>query len=524
MQLPFMGQVAIDDFYSGTRAAVAGGTTMIIDFVIPSKGEMPLAAYEKWRAWADPKVCIDYAFHVAITWWSEGVKEQMETLVRDKGINSFKIFMAYKDVFQLNDSQMIEVFKACKEFGALAMVHAENGDMVADLQKQMKSLGITGPEGHAMSRPEEVEHEAVTRAIMLSNMNHCPLYVVHVMSKSAADAIVDARKKGQVVFGEPIAASLGTDGSHYFHKCWAHAAGHVLSPPLRPDPSTPKYLMQQLASGGLSCVGTDNCTFNTDQKAMGKDDFTKIPNGVNGVEDRMSVVWTRGVHEGIFDECKFVEVTSTAAAKIFNMYPKKGRIAPGSDADIVIWNPTVKRVISKDTHHQAVNFNIFEGQTVYGAPTYVFSNGVAVLDDGVLRVSNGHGKFVSCKPNCGHVFNLMKHREKTQVPKGVDREPYAGTVAAAGDHASGAGNMSTPVRGAGGDQVQNQHHSASQISPRYSDDTPGSARKVGPQGGMKDMHKSGFKLTGEQEDDNRPIRASSRVLQPPGGGSSFTLG
>jgi dihydropyrimidinase len=505
MQLPFMGQVAIDDFYTGTRAAVAGGTTMIMDFVIPQKGEGLMQAYDKWRGWADPKVCIDYSFHVAVTWWSEGVKEDMEALVKDKGVNSFKMFMAYKDVFQLNDSQMIEVFKACRDIGALAMVHAENGDMVAELQKQVKSLGITGPEGHAYSRPEEVETEAVNRAIMLSGQQHCPLYVVHVMSKSAADAIIHHRQKGQVVFGEPIAASLGTDGSHYFNKCWRHAAGHVLSPPLRADPSTPKYLMQLLASGGLSCVGTDNCTFSSDQKAMGKDDFTKIPNGVNGVEDRMSVVWTRGVVNGILDENKFVAVTSSNAARIFNCYPKKGRIAVGSDADIVVWDPSVKRVISKDTHHQAVDFNIFEGQTVFGAPTFVFSQGVAVLDDGQLRVTAGSGKFVSCKPNCAHVFQLSKHREKTQMPQKVERDAYSGSVA------SGAGSAtSTPTPG-------------KPSSPRYSDDAPSSARKAVPSG-QKDLHASSFQLTGEQDDDKAAARPSSRVLRAPGGGSSFAFG
>ncbi|XP_075266138.1 dihydropyrimidinase-like isoform X3 [Convolutriloba macropyga] len=524
MQLPFMGQVAIDDFYSGTRAAVAGGTTMIIDFVIPQKGEGLLQAYDKWRQWADPKVCIDYSFHVAVTWWSEAVKEEMETLVRDKGVNSFKIFMAYKDVFQLNDTQMIEVFKTCKELGALAMVHAENGDMVAELQKQMKSMGITGPEGHAYSRPEIVESEAVQRVISMGSALKVPVFM-QITGSSSADLIQRARHAGQVVFGEPIAASLGTDGTNYFHKCWAHAAGHVLSPPLRPDPTTPKYLMQQLANGNLDCVGTDNCTFSTEQKALGKDDFTKIPNGVNGVEDRMSVVWTKGVRDGLIDECKFVEVTSSKAAKIFNLYPKKGRIAPGSDADIVVWDPSVKRVISKETHHQAVNFNIFEGQTVYGKPAYVFSQGVAVLEDGNLRVSQGHGKYVSRKPNCSHVYNILRHREQTQKPEAVQRDAYSGAVADA-SFSSPVGKGANSAAGGGG------------TSPRYGgsgdENGPGSAgRKTGPPPGQTDIHKSGFRLDvslsrppnqSRQSDDDRPIRPSSRVNREPGGGSSFTFG
>jgi len=269
-----------------------------------------------------------------------------------------------------------------------------------------------------------------------------------------------------------------------------------------------------MANGNLDCVGTDNCTFSTEQKALGKDDFTKIPNGVNGVEDRMAIVWTKGVKAGLIDECKFVEVTSSKAAKIFNLYPKKGRVAVGCDADIVVWDPNVKRVISKDTHHQAVNFNIFEGQTVYGKPTYVFSQGVAVLDDGTLRVSQGHGKYVSRKPNCSHVYNILKHREQTQKPEAVVREPYNGQVADS-SFSSPAANKSGGGGGGG-------------TSPRYGgagDENGGSsARKTGPPPGQTDIHKSGFRLDGRQADDDRPLRPSSRVTKDPGGGSSFSFG
>ncbi|XP_046407336.1 dihydropyrimidinase isoform X6 [Ischnura elegans] len=247
MELEMMGAKAVDDFYQGTKAAIAGGTTMIMDFVIPAKGESLLEAYDKWRSLADEKVCCDYALHVAVTWWSDKVKEEMALLCKENGINSFKMFMAYKDVFMLEDSELYEVFETCRELGAVAQVHAENGSVIAENTRKLLAAGVTGPEGHALSRPEEVEEEAVHRAAMIAGQVKCPLYVVHVMSKSAADEVANARKKGLIVFGEPIAASLGTDGSHIKHDCWRHAAGHIMSPPIRSDSTTGQYLMEMLA-------------------------------------------------------------------------------------------------------------------------------------------------------------------------------------------------------------------------------------------------------------------------------------
>eukprot|EP00794_Sanderia_malayensis_P016724 gene16724-18418_t len=433
MQLPFMGTVAVDDFYHGTKAAVAGGTTMIIDFVIPQKGESLLSAYDKWKQWADEKVCCDYSFHVAVTWWSEQVKQEMKILTSEKGVNSFKAFMAYKDVFQLSDAELYQAFKACREFGALAQVHAENGDLIHEGAKKMVAMGITGPEGHEMCRPEQVEGEATHRAIVIGDAVNCPVYVVHVMSKSAADVVCEFRRKGFAAFGEPIAAGLGTDGTNYWHKCWRHAAGFVLGPPLRPDPSTPGYLMDLLANGDLQCTGTDNCTFSSDQKAMGKDDFRKIPNGVNGVEDRMSVIWEKGVHNGKMDPCRFVAVTSTTAAKIFNIYPQKGVIAAGSDADIVVWDANAKRTISAKTHHQAVDFNIFEGMECHGVATITISRGKVVWEQNQLNVKRGSGKYVHRSTFAPYVYNRVLQREKASKPRKVDREPYTGPVLQIGE-------------------------------------------------------------------------------------------
>ncbi|KAK5639239.1 hypothetical protein RI129_011731 [Pyrocoelia pectoralis] len=357
-EFEFMNTTTVDDFYQGTKAAVAGGTTMIIDFVFVKKGESLLDAYYSYRQKADEKVCCDYALHVIISYWSDRVFEEMSILCSEHGVNSFKAFMAYS--FMLDDSELYSAFEACKKLGAVAMVHAENGSIIFKNTEKLLAKGITGPEGHELSRPEEVEAEAVNRACTIANQVNCPLYIVHVMSKSATVALVQARNRGVRVIGETLAAALGTDGSHCNHSCFQHSAGHVISPPLRPDPMTPQYLMNYLAQNDLQLTGSDNCTFSTRQKEVGLNDFSKIPNGVNGVEDRMSVIWEKGVHSGIIDPCRFVAITSSTAAKIFNLYPRKGCIATGSDADIVIWNPNKTRTISAKTHHQAVDFNIFE--------------------------------------------------------------------------------------------------------------------------------------------------------------------
>jgi len=291
----------------------------------------------------------------------------------------------------------------------------------------MLDLGITGPEGHCLSRPEDVEAEATNRAILIADRINTPVYIVHVMSKAAANTIANARKEGKRVFGEPIAAGLGVDGTHCWHHDWRHAAAYVMGPPLRPDPSTKEYLMKLLASGDLHTVGTDNCTFTAKQKSMGKNDFTKIPNGVNGIEDRMSVVWEKGVTSGILTPCEFVKVTSTNAAKIFNLYPRKGRVAPGSDADIVIWNGDAKRTISVKTHHHAVDFNIFEGMEVHGVAEITISRGIVVWENGQLYTKSGHGKYIP-RPSFGPAFDGIETREKARDERKlkVERQPYPG--------------------------------------------------------------------------------------------------
>ncbi|VVC30390.1 Hypothetical protein CINCED_3A004801 [Cinara cedri] len=411
LELEFMGAVSVDDFYHGTKAAVAGGTTMIMDFALPDKDESLIDVYHKWRARATNKVCCDYALHIGIAKWSAEVKTQMEELCKVYGVNSFKMFMAYKGVYMLNDTDLYNSFEACKNLGAIPMVHAENGDIIFENTKRLLDSGITGANGHALSRPEEVEAEAVNRACVISKQVGSPLYIVHVMSKSAANILAEHRtaqikEEGRTkIFGETLAAAVGTHWDENKINCWHDAAAHVLSPPLRSDPDTPHFLLNLLANDALQTTGSDNATFNANQKALGENNFSKIPNGVNGVEDRMSVIWEKGVESNMFDPCRFVEITSTNAAKIFNIYPRKGCIGVGSDADIVIWNPNKKRTISAKTHHQAVDYNIFEGMECHGVPEYVLVGGRVCVDNGVLKVFKGQGKYIPTPTNSQFVYN-----------------------------------------------------------------------------------------------------------------------
>ena len=392
MELPFMGTVASDDFYTGTAAGLAGGTTSIIDFVIPNPHQPLMEAFHAWRGWAE-KSASDYAFHVAVTWWDESVHRDMGILAREHGVSSFKHFMAYKNAIMADDEILVNSFRRALELGALPTVHAENGELVFQLQKEILARGITGPEGHPMSRPPAVEGEAANRAIRIAEVIGVPLYIVHNSARQAVEAIARARGEGQRVFGEVLAGHLVIDDSVYRDADFTRAAAHVMSPPFRPKEHQ-EVLWQALQAGHLHTTATDHCCFCAPQKAAGKDDFTKIPNGCGGIEDRMSVLWHYGVGTGRLTPSEFVAVTSTNAARIFNLHPRKGAVEVGADADLVVWDPNASRTISAKPHHQNVDFNVFEGRTVTGIARRTIAAGKLVWNEGDLRAQRGAGKYL----------------------------------------------------------------------------------------------------------------------------------
>jgi dihydropyrimidinase len=418
MELPFMGTVASEDFYSGTCAGFAGGTTMIIDFAIPSPQQSIIEAYNQWREWAQ-KSAGDYSFHVAITWWDDSVSKEMEILCKEHGVNSFKHFMAYKGAIMCSDEVLIESFSRSRELGALSTVHAENGDLVFRLQQEMFDRGFVGPDGHPLSRPPEVEGEAANRAIRIAEVLDVPLYLVHTSCIDSLEAVTRARLEGQRVFAEVLAQHLVIDDSVYQNPDWNAAAHHVMSPPFRPKEHQ-EALWKGLKSGMLQTTATDHCCFCSEQKEVGKDDFRKIPNGTGGIEDRMSVLWHHGVRTGRLTPSEFVRVTSTAAAQIFNIYPRKGAVANGADADLVVWDPTATRTISAKTHHQKIDFNVYEGMEVTGVAKTTLSQGKVVWDEGELHATRGAGRYID-RPCFAAYHDAVKTSAAHAMPTPVKR-------------------------------------------------------------------------------------------------------
>lgn len=393
LDMPFGGTVTKDDFESGTIAAAFGGTTTVIDFCLTEKGKSLKSAVDTWHAKSKDKAVIDYSFHLQIVEMNEGVLNEIPKMMEEEGITSLKVFMAYKNQFQADDETLFRTLISAKEHGALVMVHAENGDVIDYLVKKALAEGNTAPIYHALTRPPEAEGEATGRAITLTELAKSQLYVVHVSCAEAARKIAEARNKGIDIWGETCPQYLVLDQS-YLEKPNFEGAKYVWSPPLR-EKWNQDELWNALRSGQLQTLGSDQCSFDfVGQKDLGKGDFSKIPNGGPIIEDRVSILFSEGVKKGKITLNQFVDITSTRVAKLFGLYPKKGTIAVGVDADIVIFDPSVERVISAENHHMAVDYNAFEGMNVTGEPVSVLSRGEFVIRDKKFVGAAGAGQYI----------------------------------------------------------------------------------------------------------------------------------
>ncbi len=391
MDMPFGGTTSADDFESGTIAAAFGGTTTIVDFAIQYRGETLHHAFETWSQKAQGKAAIDYGFHMIITELTDHVEEEMDAMVR-QGVSSFKLFMAYPGVFMLDDASIFRAMLRTGKNGGTICMHAENGGVIDVLVKKALAEGKTAPKYHALTRPARAEGEATHRAIALAEIADVPVYIVHLSAAEALDMVTEARDRGLPAFAETCPQYLFLSEDNYDEPDFG-GAKYVMSPPLRAQ-ATQDRLWRGLAFNDLQAIATDHCPFCMKEKHLGAGDFSKIPNGAPGVETRMSLVYDGGVRTGRISLNRFVELTSTSPAKIFGMFPKKGTIAPGSDADIVIFDPEKTTTLSAKTHHMKVDYNPYEGRQVTGVTETVLSRGKVIIDAGRFTGRAGAGSFL----------------------------------------------------------------------------------------------------------------------------------
>src|SRR5438132_8555083 len=392
LDMPFGGATSADDFESGTTAAAFGGTTSIVDFAIQYKGQTLHHAWETWAKKAEGKAVIDYGFHMIMTDMNDQVEGEMDALVR-QGVTSFKLFMAYPGVFMLDDASIFKALLRTGKNGGTICMHAENGGVIDVLVQRALAQGKTAPKYHALTRPARAEAEATHRAIALAEIADEPIYIVHLSRAEALAMAPEATDRGLPAFAETCPQYLFLDYENYEEPGF-NGAKYVMSPPLRPK-DTQDRLWRGLAFNDLQAISTDHCPFcMKEQKEIGRNDFSKIPNGAPGIETRMSLVYDGGVRTGRISLNRFVELTSTSPAKIFGLFPKKGTIAPGSDADIVIFDPQKKTKLSAKTLHMNVDYNPYEGREVVGATDTVISRGRVVIDGGKFVGRAGSGSFI----------------------------------------------------------------------------------------------------------------------------------
>ncbi|HEV2064343.1 MAG TPA: dihydropyrimidinase [Thermoanaerobaculia bacterium] len=395
LDMPFGGATSADDFESGTVAAAHGGTTSIVDFAIQSRGQTLRQAWEIWMKKAEGKAAIDYGFHMIITDLPESVEKEMDAMVAE-GVTSFKLFMAYRGVLMLDDGSIFRAFLRTAGNGGTICMHAENGDVIDVLVRRALADGHTAPKWHALTRPPQAEAEATYRAICLSEMAGVPLYVVHLSAAEALEQITLARDRGLPAYAETCPQYLFLSYANYEEPGF-EGAKYVMSPPLRAA-GNEERLWRGLASNDLQAISTDHCPFCMKEKELGKNDFSKIPNGAPGIETRMNLVFDGGVRAGRISVNRFVELTSTSPAKIFGLFPRKGTIAPGSDADIVIFDPNKKHVLSVRTLHMKVDYNPYEGRQITGAAETVLSRGRVIIENGKFVGRAGAGSYLKRSP------------------------------------------------------------------------------------------------------------------------------
>lgn len=393
LDMPFGGTVTADDFATGTAAAAFGGTTTILDFCLTQKGKPLTESLKEWHAKAKGKAAIDYGFHLMIGEMNDQVLEELPQVIEEEGVSSFKVFMAYKNQFQADDGILYQTLQKAKEYGALVMVHAENGDVIDLLVRQALAEGRTEPIHHALTRPSILEGEATGRAARLAALADSQLYVVHVTCAEAVEQIARMRDMGYRIWGETCPQYLTLDQSIMDQPDF-EGAKYVWSPPLR-EASHQEVLWNALKSGQLQTIGSDHCSFNfKGQKDLGKNDFSKIPNGGPVIEDRLSILYSEGVAKGRISLNQWVDLCSTRASKLFGMFPQKGTLAVGTDADIVIFDPSISREISASTHHMNVDYSAFEGMQVQGCPVTVLCRGEYVIKDRQFAGAEGSGQYV----------------------------------------------------------------------------------------------------------------------------------
>ena len=396
LDMPFGGSTSADDFESGTIAAAFGGTTSIVDFAIQYRGQTLHDAWETWMKKAEGKAVIDYGFHMIITELTDPVEAEMDALVT-QGVTSFKLFMAYPGVFMLDDASIFRAMLRTGDNGGTICMHAENGGVIDVLVQRALAEGKTAPKYHALTRPARAEGEATHRAIALAEIANVPVYIVHLSAAEALEMVTEARDRGLPAYAETCPQYLFLSYDNYEEPGF-EGAKYVMSPPLRPK-ETQDRLWRGLAFNDLQAISTDHCPFcMKEQKELGKSDFSKIPNGAPGIETRMSLVFDGGVRKGRISLNRWVELTSASPAKIFGLFPRKGTIAPGSDADIVIFNPQTTTKLSARTLHMRVDYNPYEGREVTGVSETVISRGKVIVENGRFLGRAGSGQFLKRSP------------------------------------------------------------------------------------------------------------------------------